>query len=65
MNRGFREVDLAMSYNIKIFRKLIERILQGYVKGIDYISLINTIVLILLIAPQATSLVLWFHLVKQ
>ena len=65
INRGFQEIDLALSYSVKLFRKLIERILQGYMKGIDYISFINAIVLVTLIVPQVISLVLWFHLVKE
>lgn len=54
-----------MSYNIKIFRKLIERILKGYRMGIDYVTKINVIVLILLITPQIIGLVMWFHLASR
>lgn len=62
INRGFKDIDLTMSYNIKIFRKLVERILVGYRKGIDYVTWINVIVLVILVTPQVFGLVMWFHL---
>jgi outer membrane phospholipase A len=64
INRGFKEIDLSISYSIKLFRKLIDRIVIGYGKGIDYMSFMNSVVLVFLITPQIFALIFWFHLTK-
>jgi len=53
---------MAMTFNIKLFRKLTKRINEAYQKGVEYITLINYIVVGLLITPQVIALILWFHL---
>lgn len=51
-----------MTYNIKVFKKLIDRIVLAYQKGVDYVTLVNYIILMLLITPQVIGIVFWFQL---
>jgi hypothetical protein len=51
-----------MTFNIKIFRKLIQRILLAYQKGVNYITLVNYVIVGMLITPQIIALIFWFRL---
>ena len=56
---------MVMTFNIKLFRKLTKRINEAYQKGVDYITIINYVIVGLLIAPQVIVLMLWFHLATR
>lgn len=62
INRGFEDIDFVMTYNIRVFKKLIDRIVMAYQKGVDYITLVNYIIVMLLITPQVIGIVFWFQL---
>jgi hypothetical protein len=63
-NRGFKDVDLTLTYAVKVFKKLIERIALGYSTGAQYIVKVCVILLIILMVPQAVRLITWFYLVR-